>query len=120
MSDPQVRRINFSKVVGSPYCVSIEDGGKAHDAVVEALEGGARVEISFEGITRLTTAFLNAAVGQLYDDYTEEQLKSLLLPPINATQEQLRLLVKVVENAKKFFADPDRQRAAFQAAQGDE
>lgn len=111
MEQKQFRTVGLQKIVGSPFCVSIEDGAKVHDVILESIQQNKAVEISFGGVTRLTTAFLNAAVGQLYDSYSEGELREILLPPVDATQEQLRLLVKVVENAKRFFADPDRHRA---------
>lgn len=117
MSDGPTVRVELSRIVGSPFCVSIEDGAKVHNVIISALERGAAVQISFQGVSRLTTAFLNAAVGQLYDDLGEERIRDGLLPPIEASQEQLRLLVKVVENAKRFFADPERHRSLLR---GDE
>lgn len=104
-------KVVLSRIVGSPFCVSIDDGQKVHDVVMTALESGRSVQISFLGVTRLTTAFLNAAIGQLYDHLGEERLRNGLLPPVDASQEQLRLLLKVVENAKRFFSDPERHRA---------
>lgn len=110
MSAASIQKISFVRLVGSPFCVSIEDGNKVHNAIATAIERGDQVQISFSGVTRLTTAFLNAAIGQLYDNVGEARVSEKLLPPIDASQEQLRLLVKVVENARRFFAEPDRHR----------
>ncbi len=110
MSEPINRRVNLARVVGSPYCVSIEDGAKVHDVILKSMESGERVILTFDGVERLTTAFLNSAVGQLYDGNHEDEVRRFLLPPEGASQEQLRLLVRVVENAKRFFAAPDRHR----------
>jgi len=119
MSEPAIRSIVLAKAVGSPFCVSIEDGAAVHEAIITAVERGEKVVLSFAGVSRLTTAFLNAAVGQLYDDFDEARVREFLLPPQDATQEQLRLLVKVVENAKRFFADPERHRALLSSEDGE-
>lgn len=76
-----------------------------HNAIADALDRGEKVALSFAGVARLTTAFLNSAVGQLYNEYSEEQVRNGLMPPEGATPEQLSLLKRVVDNAKRFFAD---------------
>jgi hypothetical protein len=74
----------------------------------------------FLGVSRMTTAFLNAAVGQLYNEYDEDTVRARLAPPINASADHLRLLKRVVDNAKIFFADKDRARQALTDQTGDE
>lgn len=103
----------ITRVTGSAVCVSIEDGTRLHDAIVARIAEGSQVALSFQGVKRLTTAFLNAAVGQLYNEYDEDFVRRHLLPPEDANQDHLRLLKRVVDNAKLFFADPDRARRAW-------
>ena len=112
-------RILITEIVGSSICVSIEDGSRLHDAIIAALGRGERVSLSFEGVSRLTTAFLNSAVGQLYNEYSEEQVRTALAPPVQATPEQLGLLKRVVDNAKRFFADPVRISGIVADTRGD-
>lgn len=112
-------KLGITEVVGSSICVSIEDGTKLHDAIVAALDQGRPVALSFAGVGRLTTAFLNAAIGQLYNEYDEARVRAGLLPPTNATQEQLSLLKRVVDNAKRFFADRDRISGIVSDHRGD-
>lgn len=108
MATAAPERIRITEVVGSSICVSIEDGNRLHDVIVEAFQKNIPVALSFEGVGRLTTAFLNAAIGQLYNEYAEEDVRARLLPPAGASPEQLSLLKSVVDNAKRFFADRDR------------
>jgi hypothetical protein len=110
------RVIGIAHVVGGGICVSSSDGHKVHDAIVAAIEKNERIALSFSGVTRLTTAFLNAAVGQLYGEFTEEQIRRHLLPPIDADGRQLRQLKLVVDRAKQFFANPQQSKSAFRSA----
>ncbi len=111
--------LRITEVVGSSICVSIEDGTRLHDEIVAAFSRGEAVTLSFDGVGRLTTAFLNAAVGQLYNEYNPEQLRALLHPPVAASPDQLGLLKKVVDNAKRFFADRERIDDIVSVRRGD-
>lgn len=110
--------INLSKVVGSDLCVASDDGDKVHAAIVAAIKNGDKVRLSFEGVGDLTSAFLNSAVGQLYGEFDQEELKKCMLPPVGASQEDLALLKRVVETAKEFFRDPDRFRKLVNEVMG--
>jgi len=110
--------VKLSEIVGSDICVAADDGEKVHAAIVAAMDKGNRVRLSFEGVGDLTSAFLNSAVGQLYGEFAEEELKESLLPPIDASQEDLALLKRVVETAKEFFRDPDKFRKAVNEVMG--
>lgn len=111
--------LRITQVVGSNVCVSIEDGTRLHDAILAAFSTNRPVALSFEGVARLTTAFLNASVGQLYNEFEEDDVRRRLLPPVGASQEQLSLLKRVVDNAKRFFADRDRINGIVTDARND-
>lgn len=98
--------------------MSAQDGNRVHDAIRGEIEKDNRVTISFSGVTRMTTAFLNAAVGQLYGEYSEEQIRRHLAPPIEAEPWHLNRLKLVVDRAKMYFKDPAAARAAFLRATG--
>lgn len=105
--------VGISAIVGGGICVSSEDGHRVHDVIKRHLDAGHRVTISFSGITRITTAFLNAAVGQLYGEYTEEDLRRQLAPVKDASDRQLRQLKLVVDRAKIYFRNPESAKRAF-------
>lgn len=63
--------------------------------------------LSFHNITTLTSAFLNAAIGQLYGTFSEEEIRSLLNVR-DMQQDDIALLKRVVETAKQYFKDPQR------------
>lgn len=115
----QTVKLRITEVVGSSICVSIDDGNRLHDAILDAFKGRQAVTLSFSGVNRLTTAFLNAAVGQLYNEFSEEQVRGQLAPPADASQEQLALLKRVVDNAKRFFQERDRVEGVVGAVRGD-
>lgn len=112
-------KLRITEVVGSSICVSIDDGNRLHDAIIAAFKGSQSVALSFSGVNRLTTAFLNASVGQLYNEFSEAEVRGRLAPPTDASQEQLALLKRVVDNAKRFFQERQRVEDAVGAVRGD-
>lgn len=101
-------RITISSIVGGGFCVAADDGQAVYKEIYRAISTGERVELSFFGVTRMTTAFLNAAVGQLYGEFSEDYLKSVMLPPVEFDEWHLKRLKIVVDRAKDYFKDAER------------
>jgi hypothetical protein len=114
-------KLNLSifEIVGSPHCVASGDGQKVYDRLAVALTEKRGVTLSFHNITTLTSAFLNAAVGQLYGTFSEEQIRSLLKVQDIETDDIL-LLKRVVDNAIQYFKNPQRFDQAVHDTLGDE
>lgn len=107
------------EIVGSPLCVASDDGQKVFDRIVIALREKRIVTLSFLNVTSLTSAFLNAAIGQLYGSFSEEEVRSQLR--VRDMQPDDRLLLKrVVETAKQYFQDPQRFAEIVQSVIGKE
>ena len=103
----EVIRISIFEVVGSSLCVASGDGQKVYERLSVALKADRNVTLSFHNVTTLTSAFLNAAIGQLYGTFSKEQIRDLL-KVVDAEQDDLALLKRVVDNAKLYFKDPER------------
>lgn len=117
VEEPLVARV--AAIVGGPICVSAEDGQKVYDRIAPVLKQGRKVTLSFEGVDTLISAFLNAAVGQLYGAFDEETIRGLLSVR-DMTQDDLGILRRVVENAKRYFAKKPAYDAAWKEVVGDE
>ena len=100
-------------VVGSPLCVASSDGQLVYERLAAALNEGRRVKLSFHNVTTLTSAFLNAAIGQLYGVFTEDQIRAQLSVQ-DMEQDDMALLRRVVDTAKQYFKDPSRFDQAIQ------
>lgn len=111
--------LSIFEVVGSPLCVASGDGQKVYDRLAAALKEERRVMLSFHNVTTLTSAFLNAAIGQLYGAFSEEQIRSLLKVQ-DMQPDDLALLKRVVETAKQYFKDPQRFNQAVRETLGDD
>lgn len=115
------QNMDFSlyEIVGSPLCVASDDGQKVYERLAVALKEGRSVALSALNITTFTSAFLNAAIGQLYGSFSEEQIRSLLKVH-DMQSDDLALLKRVVETAKQYFKDPERFNQAVRETLGEE
>jgi len=110
--------LSIYEIVGSQLCVASSDGQKVYDRLQVALKEGRNVTLSFHNINTLTSAFLNAAVGQLYGTFTEDEIRALL-EVRDMQQDDMALLKHVVETAKHYFEDPEKFDQAIQETLGE-
>ena len=99
--------VSIFEVVGSSLCVASDDGQKIYDRLASVFKQDRVVVLSFRNVTTLTSAFLNAAIGQLYGEFDEEKIRSLLRVE-EMESDDLALLKRVVDTAKQYFKDPQR------------
>ncbi|MDE0041845.1 MAG: STAS-like domain-containing protein [Candidatus Poribacteria bacterium] len=111
--------ISTLEVVGSPFCVASSDGQKICDHLTAALKADRSIALSFRNVSTLTAVFLNAAIGQLYGIFSEEQIRSRL-KVVDVEQDGSALLNRVVETAKLYFKDPQRFDQVVQEIMEDE
>lgn len=117
METPVIVRI--FDIVGGPLCVSADDGQRVHDKIVPLLRGGRKVVLSFEQVETLISAFLNAAIGQLYGEFPEERIRELISVR-DMDEEDQAVLKRVVDNAKTYFKAPKEFDQAWKEEVGDE
>jgi len=89
--------------VGGLDCWAANDGQKVCDKISQVFQSNTKVSLSFKRVEVITPTFLNAAIGQLYGLFSEEQIHDLLTVT-DIEQDDLALIKKVVGNAKKYFA----------------
>lgn len=105
--------ISLFEVVGSTFCVASDDGQKIYNRISPALEQGYEVVLSFHNVRVLTSAFLNAAVGQLYGKF-DPSLLSANLSAKDIDEGDQDFLKWVIDSAKQYYRDPDAFGQAFQ------
>lgn len=112
-------RIKVTDVVGSPLCVSSEDGGAVFEKLDAALKTDRPVELDFSGIEMVISAFLNAAIGRLVEHRTIAAIKErVTFTHIEA--DDLELIDRVLENAVRYYEAPDRFRKSLEGGDDEE
>jgi len=110
--------INIVNTVGDSFCVEAEDGQKVFEMIKKALAENRKVTLSFLNVEMLTTAFLNTAVGQLYRDFPEDEIRENLKVE-NISQSGLVSLKRVVDTAKLYYKDPEAMQRSINDIMGD-
>jgi len=105
--------IRVSQVIGSSICVAIEDGQKVFDILHQAISESTQLNVSFEGIELIISAFLNTAIGQLYGEFSEKEIEDTIFYLFLEKDDQ-ELLQIVVDNAKRYYRNQKEYDSAMQ------
>ena len=70
--------ISIVGIVGSPLCVEAEDGQRVYELIKKAISEKKKITVSFLNVKMMTSAFLNTAIGQLYRDSSDDDIKTFL------------------------------------------
>lgn len=111
-------RISVFNVAGNSFCLESEDGQKVYDLLCQAIQQDKKVELSFQNVELLTSAFLNTAIGQLYRDFEEDRIKNSLVI-VHLSPEDKALLKRVIRTAKLYYQDPQRMMRSIQEILGE-
>lgn len=107
-------KLKIFDIVGSPVWVSTEDGQKVFQEISAVLSASDRVDLSFANRENLITAFLNAAIGQLYGGAYEESFLKEHLTFSDTADDDRAMLERVIQNAKRYFANRQNYDLAWQ------
>lgn len=93
-------------VINSNIAVATEAGDRIFNRLVTYFDRGEKVKLDFADVSIISTAFLNAAIGQLYSQgkYSSEFLNNSLKLE-NIQPEDKPLFVMVVNRAKEYFSN---------------
>ncbi|MBK7236350.1 MAG: STAS-like domain-containing protein [Sterolibacteriaceae bacterium] len=104
-------RIKVKELVGE-NAMTLDDGEVIYARIHDPLTQGETVELDFDGVQVFASPFFNAGVGRLLGDLTVDTLNAHLkfehLSDFGA-----RVLRRVIENAKDYYAAPADQRRAI-------
>lgn len=104
-----MKSLKVRELLGSNIAVATDAGDKVFKNLISLFEQDTKVALDFEGVTIITTAFLNAAIGQLYSqEKFDRNFLNDSLKLINISPEDKPLFTMVVERAKEYFADKQK------------
>ncbi len=96
-------------LISSEFAVSPEDGDIIFNIISNKINAKEHIILDFAEIDIMTTAFLNNAIGKLYNIYTKEQLNKYIRMN-NISKTDLNLVKKVIERAKIKFTDEEIEK----------
>jgi STAS-like domain of unknown function (DUF4325) len=92
-----------------------QEGERLCAVIRDELMAGKDVALDFTGVRIVASAFLNAAIGQLYEAVPEQVIKQHLTVP-NLSDIGKFALKRVVDNSKRYYSDPRYRRAVDASA----
>ncbi|MBI4743083.1 MAG: STAS-like domain-containing protein [Betaproteobacteria bacterium] len=102
--------INVKELVGE-NAITLDDGEAIYARIHAPLTQGETVELDFDGVQVFASPFFNAGIGRLLGDLTADTLNTHLKLE-HLSDFGARVLRRVIENAKDYYAAPlDQQRA---------
>ncbi len=87
--------------------ITPDEGEQIFKELTIAFSKGQKVVLDFVGVEMMTTAFLNVAIGKLYETNTSEELKDKLSFDHLSDATAFRIK-KVTDNAKAFYSDENK------------
>lgn len=100
-------KLKIFEIVGSSTAVSTDAGQQIFNLLDKAFQNNITAILDFQEIKLMTSAFLNAAIGQLYSKYDSEKLQALIKLENISNQDKL-LIKKVVDSAKEYFSNKEK------------
>lgn len=104
----KMQTLSIKDMINNNLAVSTEDGDIVYNAINSSLQKGEKVELDFNNIFVITTAFLNVAIGKLYGnkEFNSEFLNHNIKLS-NVEQDDIILFKKVIDTAKEYFKRKD-------------
>ncbi|NLU96305.1 STAS-like domain-containing protein [Chitinophaga sp. Ak27] len=92
-------KIVVSEILKSPIAAFHNEGLEVFSALEQAFKSHQLMEISFEGINRCSTQFLNASIGKMYLLFDPKQIDNLLKINFASLPHLAEKIEEVKENA---------------------
>jgi hypothetical protein len=107
--------IPVREIVGGPLCIATDDADRVRERIAPHLREGRGIVLSFAGVEMVIPTFLSSAIGQLYREFSEAQVDSLVV-----VQDLPEGIHPVIESsrrwAKAYYRDPVAYERAIQQA----
>lgn len=98
--------IDVKDIITSSIAVSPTKGELLYNLIKKSIENKEKIQLNFENIEQLTTAFFNSAIGSLYKSFTSDELNEYLTV-YGLDELDKYLLSKVIIRAKLDVEDDE-------------
>ncbi len=111
--------IDVAKKIGSPSALTQEQGDIVFAEIREAILKKEKIALDFVNVESIISPFLNNAIGQLYGEFTSEDIKEYMKLE-NFPENKNKTLNVVISNAKIFYANKKAYNNAVKEVLGNE
>lgn len=96
--------IEIRSIIGSENAIEREDADKVAKFIIDAIQNNKNIIVSFVGIKITTPSFLNVIVGDLFANFTREQIDNLV-KFTNYSKSTGELIDMIKTEAEKYFKE---------------
>jgi hypothetical protein len=100
--------IRIKELVGE-NAMTLGDGEVVYRCIHDRLVRGESIQLDFDGVRVFASPFFNAGIGRLLADLQPAELNDRLQFE-HISEVGVRVLRRVVENAKDYYASPERRQ----------
>ena len=93
--------IEVSDVVRSSFCIGFRDGNNVFEKIRSQISQGKHVVVSFENVRSLSAAFLESAIGQLYNGEIPDAKLEECITWVGVSPTRKLLIERAIFEAKK-------------------
>lgn len=111
-------KLKIQDIVGSSIWADTRKGKLVYDEICKAFSVCQIVDLSFEGREVLITAFLNTAIGQLYNGTFTEEFIQKHLQCVDISEADQEKVTRSIVNAKAYFKNPEGYDTAWKQETG--
>lgn len=99
-----LHQIKVKNFLNSPMAVSTERADQIFKECEKIIQNNHKIELDFEGVKLVITAFLNVAIGKLYGlDEKSQEIVDSSIEFTNTSPTVKNMIDKVIINSKKFY-----------------
>jgi len=111
--------IRVFDIIGGPLAIAADDGELVYDAIASCLRDGREVVLSFADVKTIIAIFLITAIGQLYGEFPEARIRTLL-SVLDLQKDDRAMLDSVMRNANQYYENPAAFTRAWEEEVGHE
>lgn len=90
-------------------CTTFKSGQSLYEVIIQNLKVNEKVELDFSGVRIVASPFFNGAIGQLYNDFSQDELNQNLIIS-NLVETGQEIIERIKDNAV-LLKDKEAQKA---------
>lgn len=99
------KNIRILEIVDNGICVSPYDGDRVYEAIKIAVSNGESISVSFRDVKCISAAFLESAIGQLYNgEISSDDIEKITY---DTNPGRMLLIDRAIREAKDYYRDPE-------------
>lgn len=100
-------KLSIKKIICGNMAVSSIEGQIVHQILDEKLQHDSHINLDFEGINIISAAFLNSAIGQLFEKYESVKMRTCI-SAINTSIQNKLLIKKVIDSSEEYYSNKEK------------